>query len=227
MSPAKVDVSVTVVVLTIREGELVALVQRRLKEPYAGQDALPRGALVRGMSLADTAAALVAAATGISSAAAHLEQLGAYDLDQHSSPAMQVAYLAVAPHLGAGAPSTDDARWVPTSKLLASLDGLAYEGGPVLADGVQRIGDKLERQLLAAAFCPPEFTIGDLRGVYEAVWQVPLDPGNFHRKVTRLPGFLEPTGRTAMRTCGRPGQTYRAGTAQRLEPPFLRGDAAS
>ncbi|WP_425562648.1 NrtR DNA-binding winged helix domain-containing protein [Microbacterium laevaniformans] len=44
------------------------------------------------------------------------------------------------------------------------------------------------------AFCPPEFTIAQLRAVYEAVWGVPVDPRNFHRKITGAAGFVEPTG---------------------------------
>ena len=47
-----------------------------------------------------------------------------------------------------------------------------------------------------AAFCPPEFTIAELRGVYETVWGTRLDPRNFHRKVTTHPGFRR-AGRSA------------------------------
>ena len=93
----------------------------------------------------------------------------------------------------------------------------------ILRDGVERARAKLEYTPLAAAFCPPEFTVGELRRVYEVVWGVPVDPRNFHRKVTKTAGFLEPTGTTTTRDGGRPAQLFRVGTISRLHPPLMRG----
>ena len=50
----------------------------------------------------------------------------------------------------------------------------------ILADGVERARAKIEYSPLATAFCPEEFTIAELRRVYEAVWGTRLDPRNFH-----------------------------------------------
>ncbi|MEV1007667.1 NUDIX domain-containing protein [Streptomyces sp. NPDC049881] len=99
---------------------------------------------------------------------------------------------------------------------------LAFDHGRILADGVERARSKIEYSSLAAAFCPPEFTVGELRRVYEAVWGVVLDPRNFHRKVTGTPGFLVPVGGTTTRQGGRPAQLFRAGGATVLNPPMLR-----
>ena len=38
------------------------------------------------------------------------------------------------------------------------------------------------------------FTVTEPRQVFEAVWGEPLDPRNFHRKVTNLAGFLPTPG---------------------------------
>lgn len=31
---------------------------------------------------------------------------------------------------------------------------------------------------VAATFLPPQFTIADVRSIYEAIWGISLDPGN-------------------------------------------------
>ena len=62
----------------------------------------------------------------------------------------------------------------------------------------QRAGacrSKLEYTPLATAFVADEFTISELRTVYETVWGERLHAGNFHRKVLSVPGFVESTGR--------------------------------
>ena len=58
-----------------------------------------------------------------------------------------------------------------------------------MRDAVERTRSKLEYTALAAKFCPPEFTIGPLRRVYEAVWNTRLDPGNFQRNVQESGAF--------------------------------------
>ncbi|HWD80116.1 MAG TPA: NUDIX hydrolase, partial [Kribbella sp.] len=67
-----------------------------------------------------------------------------------------------------------------------------------------------------------EFTISELRGVYEAVWGIPLDPRNFHRKVTKTADFVTPVGTTTTRDGGRPAQLFHRGTATTLHPPMTR-----
>jgi len=99
---------------------------------------------------------------------------------------------------------------------------LAFDHRRILADGLERARAKLEYSPLATAFCPPVFTIGELRRVYEIVWSADLDPRNFHRKVTGTPGFLVETGERTTRGGGRPAQLYRRGDATLLNPPLLR-----
>jgi 8-oxo-dGTP diphosphatase len=106
---------------------------------------------------------------------------------------------------------------------VACATGLAFDHGTILADAVERARAKLEYTTLAASFCPPEFTVSQLRGIYEAVWGTALDPRNFQRKVTGTPGFLLPTERLVTGGRGRPAQLFRRGPATALHPPMLRG----
>lgn len=219
-----VAVTVDLVVLTLRGGNLHVLLVERGEEPFRGHLALPGGFVRPGETLDAAAVRELAEETGLRDVPGHLEQLRTYG-DPDRDPRMRVvsvAYLALAPDLPEPAAGTDaaDARWVPLAR--ASTGPLAFDHRAILADGVERARAKLEYTALATAFCPPEFTVADLRAVYEAVWGAPLDPRNFHRKVTSTPGLLVDTGRTRAEGRGRPAALYRAGDARSLQPPFTR-----
>ena len=220
-----VAVTVDLVVLTIRDDTLQVLLVRRGEEPFAGALALPGGFVRPDESLSRAAARELTEETHLTLGAAHLEQLASYG-DPGRDPRMRVvtvAYLALAPEMPLPQAGTDaaDARWVTAADVLDG-DALAFDHQRILADGVERARAKLEYTPLAAAFCPPEFTIAQLRRVYEIVWGTVLDPRNFHRKVTGTPGFVIPAGAATAGDRGRPAQLYRAGPAQQLHPPLLR-----
>ncbi|MDH6576563.1 NUDIX domain-containing protein [Kitasatospora sp. MAP5-34] len=249
-------VTVDLVVLTVREHALCALLVRRGEPPFQGYWALPGGFVRPDEGLAEAASRELSEETGLRAhpmpgqgaaggpvdgvhlvgahtAGAHLEQLATYGHPQRD-PRMRVvsvAHLALAPDLPTPRPGGDasSARWAPAGELIGQspADGvpLAFDHGKILADGVERARSKIEYSSLATAFCPPEFTVGELRQVYEAVWGVALDPRNFHRKVTGTPGFLVPTGGTTTRQGGRPAQLFKPGGATVLNPPMLRPES--
>ncbi|WUD76622.1 NUDIX domain-containing protein [Streptomyces sp. NBC_00510] len=104
---------------------------------------------------------------------------------------------------------------------------LAFDHGTILAEGLDRARAKIEYTPLATAFLGEEFTVTELRSVYEAVWGRTLHAGNFHRKVLSVPGFVESTGTTAGRGGSKGGpraRLYRAGDARLLHPALLRPD---
>ncbi|WP_436318499.1 NUDIX hydrolase [Streptomyces caniferus] len=104
---------------------------------------------------------------------------------------------------------------------------LAFDHAAIVADGLDRARAKIEYTPLATAFLAEEFTVVELRGVYESIWGSPLHAGNFHRKVLSVPGFVESTGATAARGGARGGpraRLYRAGDARLLHPALLRPD---
>jgi 8-oxo-dGTP diphosphatase len=225
-TPPPAAVAVDLVVLTVREGGLRALTIRRGNPPYAGRWALPGGFVLPRENLLETATRELAEETGLEGMAVHLEQLATYgdpDRDPRAR-VVSVAYLALAPDLPSPHAGTDAAaaRWSPVDELLRSPRTLAFDHHRILADGIERARAKLEYTPLAASFCPPEFTVAELRRVYEAVWGASLDPRNFHRKVTGTDGFVTPVGRTTTRDGGRPAQLYRRGPAATLHPPLLR-----
>ncbi|RKR92290.1 8-oxo-dGTP diphosphatase [Micromonospora pisi] len=222
-------VTVDVVALTIRDGDLHVLLVTRGAPPFAGHRALP-GGFVRDEPLAAAAVRELAEETGLHPgegelARLHLEQLASYG-DPERDPRMRVvsvAYLAFAPSLPDPRAGSDAAAaaWVPVD----SAGALAFDHAAILAAGLERARAKLEYTPLATAFLGDRFTIGELRAVYTAVWGEELHAGNFHRKVLSVPGFVESTGETTARGGERGGpraRLYRAGDAKLLHPALLR-----
>lgn len=219
-------VTVDLVVLTIRRDALHALVVRRGEAPFKGRWALPGGFVRPDEDLEAAAVRELQEETGLSRDDVHVEQLASYGAPRRD-PRMRVvtvAHLALAADLPTPRAGTDaaDATWRPVSDLLTGSATLAFDHTQILRDGVERARAKLEYTPLATAFCADEFTVSELRHVYEVVWGAPLDPRNFHRKVTGTDGFLVPTEQTTARDGGRPARLYRAGTVATLHPPLLR-----
>ncbi|AEV83508.1 NUDIX hydrolase [Actinoplanes sp. SE50] len=215
-------VTVDLVLLTIRQQRLQVLLVRRGIEPFRGGWALPGGFVLDDEDLDDAARRELREETGVDAVAGHLEQLGTYGRPGRDprGRVVTVAYLAMLPDLPAPVAGSDaaGAAWRPVDE----AGDLAFDHDRILADGVERARAKLEYTPLATAFCPPEFTVADLRVVYESVWQVQFDPRNFHRKVTTAEDFIEPTGHSVTRERGRPAQLFRRGHAPLLHPPLLR-----
>lgn len=221
MEPPRHAVAADLIVLTIADARLrVALVERGV-EPFMGDWALPGGFVLDGESVGEAARRELAEEAGLALAPSHLEQLATFG-DVGRDPrgrVISVAHLAFVASLGGVTPGSDaaGAQWFPVDE----APPLAFDHDEILRVGLERARSKLEYTTMATRFCPPEFTIGQVRGVYEAAWGVALDPRNFARKVLGSPGFVEEVG-TRSGARGRPATLYRAGDALRLHPPILR-----
>jgi 8-oxo-dGTP diphosphatase len=234
--PALFPVTVDVVALTVRDDALRVLLITRLIEPFRGRLALPGGFILAGEDLATAASRELAEETGVERVPGHLEQLASYGPKGRDprGDVLTVAHLLMAPDfpvLSAGS-DAEHAAWFPVADVLDGGLQLAFDHERILRDAVERARSKLEYSPLGAAFCGEEFTIAQLRAVYEAVWGTRLDPRNFHRKATGTPGFLEDTGRTTAGDAGRPAALFRLAEAARtasgqptlavLNPPLMR-----
>jgi 8-oxo-dGTP diphosphatase len=222
-----VAATVDLVVLTIREDRLVVLVIRRGIPPFKGRLALPGGFVRPDEGLGQAAVRELTEETSLAAGSVHLEQLASYGAPDRD-PRMRVvtvAYLALAAELPGPRAGSDaaEASWASAVDLMAARPArLAFDHHQILADGVERARAKLEYTPLATAFCPSEFTVAQLRHVYETVWGTTLDPRNFHRKATSTPGFLTPADSATAGDRGRPARLYRKGPATALYPPLLR-----
>ncbi|MFI7070847.1 NUDIX hydrolase [Micromonospora sediminicola] len=225
--PPTVLLAVDLVILTLRNSRLQVLLIERGIEPHRGSLALPGGFLGHDKEDLVTAARReLAEEAGLGPDGLHLEQLGIYgapDRDPRGR-VVSVAYLAIAPRLPEPIAGTDASRasWTAVTCALSCEMQLAFDHRQILADGVERAREKLERSALATAFCGPTFTIAELQDVYEAVWGLPLDARNFYRKVQSVAGFIVPAGPTRKTDGGRPARLFRPGPHTILHPPMTR-----
>ena len=180
-------VAVDLAVFTIRSDALQVLLIERGGEPFQGALALPGGFVQPDEDLYQAAARELAEETGlgVDAEAWHLEQLASYGAPDRD-PRMRVvtvAYLALCAELPALRHGGDAAAAVltPVEEIERGAVRLAFDHERIVKDAVERTRSKLEYTALAARFCPPAFTVGQLRRVYEVVWGERLYPGNFHR----------------------------------------------
>jgi 8-oxo-dGTP diphosphatase len=220
-------VTVDVVILTMDEGVLHALLVRRGEEPFKGMWAIPGGFKRPDETLDEAARRELSEETGVD-VPSLLTQFGAYG-DPGRDPRMNVvtvAYFAVLRDVGAIVAGTDaaDAALVPVSDILEDRIELAFDHLRIVRDAIERVRVELEVSGIATAFVGTTFTMAELRAVYEAIWGVQLDAANFRRSLVSEDGWVIPTGRTARPGPGggRPAELYRAGRAWTRGTPIHR-----
>lgn len=220
-----ISVAVDLSILTLREGRFSVLLVQRQDDPYGGAWALPGGFVEMDEDLEDAAHRVLQEEASLPRGSVYLEQVQTFGRPGRDPRGRIVSVVFMA--LGADLPDpvhgedVDDARWWAVEDL-ASID-LAFDHARILEASTDRARAKLEYTTLATTFLPPEFTISQLRGVYESVWGTRLDPGNFHRKATRTTGFVVELDKRVEGTGGRPARLFRAGTGRAMSPPLLRG----
>lgn len=219
------SVTADAVAFSLQGAELSVLLVERGRPPFQGRWALPGGFVDEREDLDAAARRELGEETGLDVADLPVRQLGAYgapDRDPRGR-VVSVAHVLVVPP-GATPVAADDAadaRWRPVEEVRGG-GVLAFDHATILADALSWLDRRLEQTDVAAEFLPEEFTVAELREVYEVVWGRSLDPGNFQRKVTGVEGFLAESGRRPARGRGRPATLYRRGDAGALWPSLSR-----
>jgi 8-oxo-dGTP diphosphatase len=223
-------VTVDIAILAVDDDELKVLLVRRGREPERGRLALPGGFVRPEEDVLAAARRELVEETGVRHVV--LEQLASYGAPGRDprGRVVSVAHVAVLPtavlpRAGSDAAAAD---WWPAEPLLRGRNRLAFDHRQILRDAVERVRSKLEYTTLATAFAGREFTLSELRRVYEVVWGTDLDAGNFQRKMRSTEHFVVETGGTRPSPVGRgrPAAVFRAREAgvHLLSSPITRAD---
>ncbi len=200
-------VTVDIVALTIRDGQLKLLLIRRAGEPYRGSWALPGGFVEMDEDLEQAARRELEEETGVSGV--YLEQLytfGRPDRDPRER-VITIAYYALIPSNRLQLRAASDAEAVGWFGM-DELPELAFDHDEIFAMAHQRLLAKLDYSTIAFQFLPEEFTLSELQTVYEIIQREPLDKRNFRKWVLTLEQ-IEETGGERREGAHRPARLYR------------------
>ena len=197
--------TVVAVVLAVRRDRLQVLLWERALDPYAGAWSLPGGELAAGETLEQSIRRHLAAKVDVRELA-HLEQLETRS-DPGRNPLrweLATAFLGLVPaDVDPVLPS--DTRWQPVD----ALPGLAFDHGPIVLAGRERLRAKLSYTNVGFALAPASFTISELRDLYRAALGHDVSATNLQRVLVRR-HLLVPTGtrRGPGPAGGRPAALY-------------------
>jgi 8-oxo-dGTP diphosphatase len=200
---APVALAVDTVVVTVREGEVVALVVRR----EGGTLALPGGFVGLDERPDDTARRKLREKTGLGDI--YVEQLGAFADPGRDTRGWipSIAYLALVPP--DTEPTDESARWIQARRRRR----LAYDHRKILKSAIERLEGKLWWSNIAVGILPGSFTMSEARHVYEAIAGVNYDAGTFARDL-KATGLVVATGDQRAGGPGRPGSLYRFASSE-------------
>jgi len=202
-----IRVTVDIVLLTIRDGHLNALLIKRMAKPFENRYALPGGFVLEQESLDDAAIRELREEAGVDRV--YLEQLYTFG-DPERDPrgrVITVAYYALVPHTQTPRAGTDasDAAWFPAT----DLPPLAFDHREIVEYAHTRLRNKLDYTNVGFGLLPEKFTLTELQLVHEAILGQRLDKRNFRRKIIQK-GIVKPI-KEWRRTGRKPAQLYRFG----------------
>ena len=217
------NLAISTVIFALRPNEsgkktLMLPLVKRIRELHLGLWALPGGPLLGSESLEDAAARNLSETTGLTSR--YLEQLYSFgnpdrsandaqaETGNENSPAAErvvsIVYWALVGQEEADkALESENVHWFAAD----CLPELAFDHNLIVDYALWRLRAKVNYSRVAHGFLDEEFTLAQLREVYEIVLGKPLDNANFRRSV-EASGAIVPTGRVLSGGSHRPPALY-------------------
>ena len=217
-------VTIDIVLMTVSDGRLAVLLQKRSLEPFEGFWSLPGGFVNIDESLDAAAERILADKAHM--AGAWIEQLytfGVPDRDPRGR-VITVAYFALMPEtsFSHALGEADDLMLAPLSVPWSGEEGgpvairdaagktvpLGFDHADILGLAVKRLRGKLDYTRIGFALLPERFALRDLQIVHEAILARSFNKPAFRRRMLDK-GWIEPTGERETGTGFRPAELYR------------------
>lgn len=198
--------TVDIVALTLHDGRVHAVLQKREKAPHAGQHALIGGYVHPEEDISASAAAIRVLRDKAGLRVRLLEQLMTFSGTERDPRgwSASIAHYGLLPHEDIASLSTHALTLVPLDK----AKGLPFDHDAVLAKTRERCRRRAAYSSLPAFLLPPVFTQTELRQAYEAVLGRSLNDSAFRRKIDEL-RVIDPVVGAVSKASARPAQLYR------------------
>ena len=183
--------AVDCVIFGYEEGELKVLLYPRSFEPSVGQWSLLGGFVEEEETLGDAARRILFNTTGLQHI--YQEQVHAFS-EPDRDPAGRVISVAYYALIRINQQDTEllkehGARWWPVS----GLPRLIFDHSKMVQYSLTALQKKAGSELIGRELLGDRFTITNLKKLYEAIFQLELDAGNFRKKILSL-GVIQNTG---------------------------------
>jgi len=217
-------VTADAVIFSIIDKKLHCLLIKRGLSPFEGKWALPGGFLKRNESAEDAFKRELLEETGQSHTALNSWREFKTYSDPKRDPRnndnyqiISIAFVGITNSEKIDIVAGSDAA---ETKLVA-LDELtsskvAFDHLNIINDAKNFLAEKIEKESIALDFLDSEFTLSELRNVYEQLWDINLHASNFERKVNSFKGFVNKTSKTKLTGKNRPGSVYRKGSEKNI-----------
>ncbi len=177
------ELTIDVVVFTIKDNKLQALLTKRNKEPFKGRWAIPGGFIRLSENLDDAAMRILKEKTDVEDI--YLEQLYTFGdpLRYPNARVITCAYFALV--------KAEDVEHIFEKENLETvnwhdvyqLPDMAFDHKKIIDYSLQRTRERLEFFPISYKLLPDKFTLTELQKTYELILNKQLDKRNFRKKI--------------------------------------------
>ncbi len=182
----KFHVAVDSIIFGYDEGgrELKLLLLKRNFQPARGEWSLMGGFVTKNESIDDAAKRILNQLTGLTDV--YMEQLYTFGEVERDPGAriISIAYFALIKINASDLELVKNhgATWIPIS----SMPGLIFDHEAMVERALKKLQIRARTQPIGFELLPDKFTIPQLQGLYEAIYNKALDKRNFRRKLLTM-----------------------------------------
>ena len=214
-------VTADAIVFSIIDKKLHCLLIKRGMSPFRGMWALPGGFLKTNESAETAFKRELKEETGLD-----VKKLNRWiEFKSYSDPKrdprnndnyqiISIAFIGITDEdslkLNSGSDASD-VKMIPVNEILSKKISVAFDHLKIIKDSKKHLEERAEKEDISLDFLKNEFTISELRNVYEELWETSLHASNFERKITAFENFIVKTNKTKLQGSHRPGAIYNKG----------------
>lgn len=181
------EITVDVVILTLKNDALQVLLVKRLNEPFKDKWAIPGGYVRLSENLDQAALRILKERTNVDNI--YLEQLYTFGdpLRHPNSRVITCAYFALVRAEDLNVTISNEVGWHKVS----NLPPLAFDHKEIIEYSLKRTRERLELCPVAYQLLNEKFTLTEMQKAYELIMNKKLDKRNFRKKALSTDGLIE------------------------------------